>query len=217
MGIEAFTTTRRDGHLRESRALSRYLKRRGWPTTVATGEQVHRAKISIVPALGQPRQYAGVDGLITTVENQPLGIFTADCVPVFVSARDGEVVGVLHAGWRGVQGKILARAVRLLNRRWRIRPREIRAWMGPFIGPCCFEVKWDVARHFPGARRRSKDRWTVDLGRALKRQAAALGIRWAQPAAPGCTMHGSHWHSYRRDQTAHRQVSLIRKTPAVVQ
>lgn len=213
MKIEAFTTTRRDGHLREPHALARYLKRRGWATAIATGEQVHRVKISIVPALKAPREYAGVDGLITAAENQPLGIFTADCVPVFVSARDGDVVGVLHAGWRGVQGKILERAVRLLYRRWRIRPREIRAWVGPFIGPCCFEVKWDVARHFPGARRRRNDRWTVDLGAALRRQARALGIRWDRSCdARGCTLHKRTWFSFRRDQTANRQVSLVVKT-----
>jgi YfiH family protein len=214
----SLTTRRRDGHLRDPKALQRFLKKCRWPSAIATGEQVHRVKISVVPSLPRPQVYAGVDGLLTDVANQPLGMFTADCVPVFVSAKNGAVVGILHAGWRGVQGKILMRAVRLLKKRWGIAPADVRAWVGPSIGSCCFEVRWDVARYFPNARRRVKDRWTVDLGKALQCQAISLGIQWSRPAtSKGCTMHDKRWFSYRRDQTADRQVSLILKTPSVVQ
>jgi YfiH family protein len=142
--------------------------------------------------------------------NQPLAIFTADCVPVFLIAEQAGVVGLLHAGWRGVRGHILARAVRQMRRRWHVSPPAIRAWAGPSIGPCCFEVQWDTARYFPSTRRRSKGAWRVDLVGELHHQAKRLGIRWSRKnPSQGCTMHGSRYYSYRRDKTDKRQVSVI--------
>ncbi|WP_434057093.1 laccase domain-containing protein, partial [Candidatus Pseudothioglobus singularis] len=29
-------------------------------------------------------------------------ILTADCLPVFVSKKDGSMVGIAHAGWKGL-------------------------------------------------------------------------------------------------------------------
>jgi YfiH family protein len=207
-----FTTGTRHGNVRAPGALVRLLKSKKLPTAVATAEQVHGPSVVVVPALKSPRKFSSADGLLTQESGQPLAIFTADCVPIFVDAGAGRVVGILHAGWRGVRGRILTKAVRLLKKRWGLRPREIRVWAGPAIGPCCFEVQWDVARHFAQARRRYRDRWSVDLLKALKREARMLGVRWVvQKALQGCTMHRSQYHSYRRDKTDQRQASVIMK------
>ena len=166
----------------------------------------------IIPQLTKAKKYKKTDGLLTDRSNQPLAVFTADCAPIFVSADQGRVVGLLHGGWRGVRKGILSKAVRLLRRKWDIRASQIMAWSGPHIGPCCFEVQKDVARHFPRSRRRSKGRWTVDLAAELARQARRLGVRWVRKRAfEGCTMHQSRFYSYRRNQTPKRQVSVIMK------
>jgi len=209
--VHAWTTNVRHGHLRAQGALPRYLQKKKLPLTPATGEQVHRARMAIVPKLSSARIFAGVDGLLTDESHQPLAIFTADCVPVFLQTRDGQVIGLLHAGWRGVQSKILTQAVRLLKRQWSIRRSEVMVWAGPSIGPCCFEVLWDVARHFPKARKRHGQRWRVDLWSALQAQAKQLGVRWTGQR-PACTKHTPAYFSYRRDATEKRQVSLILKT-----
>jgi hypothetical protein len=166
----------------------------------------------IVPTLKKSREYKGVDGFLTDHAQQPVAIFTADCVPIFITADDGHVAGLLHAGWRGVQKGILAKAVRLVQRKWRLKPSQITAWAGPHIGPCCYEVQEDVAGHFPRSRRRWKGRWMVDLAAELARQARRLGIRWvSKKGFGGCTMHQSRFYSYRRNQTSRRQVSVIMK------
>jgi YfiH family protein len=173
---------------------------------------VHGNRIAVATRLNKSKKFPGVDGLLTDQANLPLAIFTADCASIFIADKKQKVVGVLHAGWRGVQTQILAKAVRLIWRKWRISSRALSVWLGPCIGPCCFEVQWDVARHFPKTRRRSGDRWTVHLARELRLQAKALGVGWLlKNTLEECTMHGSRHFSYRRDKTSKRQASIIMK------
>ncbi len=212
MKVISFTTERRHGNAREPQALERFLRDRKYPGHPATAEQVHGIELKIVPRLASSRRYARADGLLTDISRQPLGIFTADCLPVFIAAPRAGVVGVLHAGWRGLKDGILPSAVRVLRQRWGIRSAEINIWSGPAIGFCCFEVGWDVARHFPRARKRFKDRWRVDLQGSLREQAQALGAHFRSTAAARrCTMHGPYYYSHRRDAMLDRQVSVIIK------
>jgi YfiH family protein len=210
--LVSFTTQARHGDARAPGALKRILKSQSLPTAFACAEQVHGVLIQVVPALSKPKRFLRADGLLTAAENQPLAIFTADCVPLFLCADEGRVIGILHAGWRGVRGQILAQAVQLLRRKWRLKPSQVVAWPGPHIRPCCFEVRWDVARYFPASRRRSGGRGRIDLAEEIKRQARRLGVRWvSKKVHEDCTMHGSRHFSYRRDKTAKRQVSVILK------
>jgi YfiH family protein len=212
LSLAAFSTGSRQGDARAPGALARLLRSKKLPISFACGEQIHRTRIAMIPQLMKAKKYKSTDGFLTDRTGQPLAIFTADCVPIFVSADHERVVGLLHGGWRGIQKGILAKAVRLLRRKWRISPSQITAWAGPHIGPCCFEVQEDVARHFPRSRHRRKDRWTVDLAAELARQARRLEIRWLRKKGfEGCTMHQSRFYSYRRNQTPQRQVSVIMK------
>lgn len=206
----AFTTARRDGNARAASRLAHILKSRRVPGRIATAEQVHGTRIVVVPALKSPRKYPSADGLLSAAAGQPLGIFTADCVPIFIEAPAQRIIGALHAGWRGVQGHILGRALGILRRRWGVLPRDVHLRTGPSIGPCCFEVRSDVAKYFPASRRRRGDRWVVDLPDAVRRQARQLGIPAKQIAvSAACTRHQRRFYSYRRDATDERQISVI--------
>ncbi len=88
------------------------------------------------------------DGLITNEKNIPMVIFSADCIPVLLAAKDGNAVGAVHAGWRGTEKKIPKKAVRLMEKNYGVRPENIIAAIGPGIGPCCFEVGEEVAAQF---------------------------------------------------------------------
>jgi polyphenol oxidase len=205
-----FTSGRRDGDARQPSDLLRLLKKHGVPPNIATGRQVHDVRLRVIERLDQAQEFPGFDGFLTDVPGQPLGIFTADCASIFLSAPSRGVVGLLHAGWRGVRSGILRQALLLMRKRWRCRSKDVQVWLGPSIGGCCFQVQWDVARYFPATRRRRGDRWTVDIARELQLQATRLGASFLKRPV-SCTHHKGSFHSFRRDQTKERQISVIMK------
>ncbi|HXF36923.1 MAG TPA: polyphenol oxidase family protein, partial [Actinomycetota bacterium] len=83
----------------------------------------------------------GADGLVATVPGLALAVTCADCLPVVLAPGDGRAVAVVHAGWRGIAAGILQRAVAALGGR-----RDLRAAIGPAVGPCHYEVGDDVVR-----------------------------------------------------------------------
>ena len=86
------------------------------------------------------------DGYITKEVGLPIGIKTADCVPILLEARDDEdkviAVSAIHAGWRGTADKISKNAMdEFLKLGAKIE--NIYVAIGPCIDVCCYEVGED--------------------------------------------------------------------------
>ena len=88
-----------------------------------------------------------VDALVTALPRVCIGISTADCVPVLLYDPKHRVIGAAHAGWRGMVGHILAHTIELM-RTLGTNPRDLRAVVGPCIGPDSFEVGEEVVDAF---------------------------------------------------------------------
>ena len=84
------------------------------------------------------------DGLYSGPGGRQIGVWTADCLPVLLAAPSGRHVAALHAGWRGAAAGIVREGLRRLCRESGALPGEVRAVMGPSIGPCCYDVGPDV-------------------------------------------------------------------------
>ena len=84
------------------------------------------------------------DGLWTDEPGVPIGALAADCLPIALARSNGAApaLAVLHAGWRGLLGGIVASGVEAL------REGQLAAIVGPAIGPCCYEVGDEVAEPF---------------------------------------------------------------------
>jgi YfiH family protein len=97
---------------------------------------VHRARPG---ARGEPG-----DGLWTDEPGLPILAMSADCLPIALARvnGDGPAVAVVHAGWRGLLDGIVESAVAALG------DDKLAAAIGPAIGPCCYEVRDDVADPF---------------------------------------------------------------------
>lgn len=98
----------------------------------------------------KPRTQA--DAIITRKRGVALTMSTADCVPLLFHDPVTEVIGVAHAGWRGTARGIAAATVAAMGEQFGSRPADIRAGIGPSIGPCCYEVSDEVQELFLGQR-----------------------------------------------------------------
>lgn len=156
-------------------------------------EQCHGHRIALVGeadrgrgALDAATALPATDALVTDRPGLWLAILVADCVPLVLADPKRGVVALAHAGWRGTVDGIAALTVAAMEESFGCRPADIRAGIGPSIGPKDFEVGPEVAREFRTAfpqerwpeliRKGSGDRSLVDLWRANALQLEAAGL-----------------------------------------
>ena len=144
-------------------------------STVVLGNQVHGTEVRTVGSAGGWLQIEGVDGWVTTSPGVLLTVTVADCIPVYL-AIPGRGIALLHAGWRGTAGGILAGGARALTVAAMSNQSEIIMHCG--IGICgeCYEVGSEVVTGC-GLPADGGGPWHLDLRAVLAEQAAALGIR----------------------------------------
>ena len=129
---------------------------------------------------------AEADGLVTRTPELALMVFSADCV------------AAVHAGWRGTVKGIAAKAVREMC----CPPETIRAWIGPAIGPCCYQVGDEVRDALREQLGEETEPFIlgdkVDLKGFNRRLLERSGVRNID-VSPICTMcsHEEYWsHRY---------------------
>ena len=177
-------------------------------------KQVHGTAATTVRDPAAPGQAAGAgecDALATDRTGVALVIQTADCVPILLAAP--RAVGAAHAGWRGSAQNVAASAVAAL-RALGAAPESLAAWLGPSIGPCCYEVGGEVAAQFAGdfVRAGCGGGYRLDLRAVNVAQLEAAGVpRSAIAVHPACTKCGGDGYaSYRRDGArAGRMIGLV--------
>ena len=84
------------------------------------------------------------DALITNDPGTALVVFTADCTPLLFHDPVTGAVGAAHAGWKGTAAAIGPKTVEAMVKEFGCAPQNIRAAIGPNIGPCHFETDSDV-------------------------------------------------------------------------
>jgi polyphenol oxidase len=60
---------------------------------------------------------ATADAAIAEAEGVVCCVTVADCLPVYLADRGGRIVGVAHAGWRGLAAGVLQETVKAMRRR----------------------------------------------------------------------------------------------------
>jgi YfiH family protein len=167
-------------HVRENRA--RVERMSGG--RLAQGRQVHGTRV----VEADPDATPDADGQVTAAEGVAPIVLVADCLPIALLAP--EAVGMVHAGWRGLAGGVVAEGVAALRA---LGAGRIAAAVGPGAGPCCYEVGPEVHAAL-GTRGR-----TADLKAIACERLEAAGVEDIHDCGL-CTMcDPERFFSHRRD------------------
>ena len=149
---------------------------------------VHRARPG---ARGEPG-----DGLWSDEADLPILALSADCLPIALARSNGRApaVAVVHVGWRGLLAGMIESAVAALG------GGALAAAVGPAIGPCCYEVRDDVAGPFrarfgPGIVEAGR----LDLWRAAEDALKGAGVAQVERVDLCTACHPELFFSHRRD------------------
>jgi YfiH family protein len=167
------------------------------PDRFLIGRQVHGAEIQIRDEPPDPNGFAEpgsvepaeVDGQATATAGLVPLVFVADCLPVALSGAEG--VAMIHCGWRGLAGGIVAQGAAAVG--------ATRAAIGPGIGRCCYEVGDEVLDAFASLGDGIADGRMLDLAEVSRRLLAQAGVDEVEAAGLCTSCEPELFFSHRRD------------------
>jgi len=167
--------------------------------------QIHSNIVLTEEEFSDPNQKA--DGVIFSYKtlnekNLTLAIKTADCLPILYIGETH--VGLVHAGWKGVQQKIHLHPELL-----KIKPTEI--YIGPCIHVNSFEVQEDFKEFFPKSSNfmEQDGKLYFDLVKEALGQLSQAFPDTKITESGICTFENNQYNSYRLNKTEKRNWNIF--------
>lgn len=173
-------------------------------------QQIHSAKA--VPATaGSEKPPIAADASFSRQAGVVCAVMTADCLPVLLADEQGQTIAAIHAGWRGLAAGIIDNTLKQLP------AHRYLAWLGPAIGPDCFEVGDEVRAAFvqrhrafaTAFKKQGQSKWLANIYQLARINLwqhhidQIYGGELCTVSAPDC------FFSYRRDGQTGRMATLI--------
>ncbi|MDZ4816818.1 MAG: polyphenol oxidase family protein [Verrucomicrobiota bacterium] len=157
----------------------RCLEKAGMPAAkLVRANQVHGHN-SVIVAEPQILPVPHTDGLITRTRGLPLGIYVADCCPVYIVDPVQPAIALVHAGRKGMEQEIVGKTVDTMKTAFGSNPAD----MSVFLGPCIHG-----------------DHYEVDIPQKLIAQCHALGITKVTDSGKCTACLPSDYYSYRMEK-----------------
>jgi len=100
------------------------------------------------------RKKINSDAMVTKVKGLVLGVVTADCIPIIIYDLKNEVVGCVHAGWKGIFSGIIENTVKKIKKL--NSKNNIYASIGPCISKKSYEVDLNFYKKFLNRSKKNK-------------------------------------------------------------
>ena len=115
--------------------------------------QIHSSIVHKITKV--PKKKLKGDSLITSKKGVALGILTADCAPVFIYDPANNLIGALHAGWKGAFKQIISKTLKnFISKGSNLN--NLIAVVGPCINRRNYEVKRDFLNKFITKKKSNK-------------------------------------------------------------
>jgi YfiH family protein len=183
--------------------------------------QVHGASVADADAARGAAAPPRADAAVARSPGTVCAVTIADCMPVLLAHEEGKVVGIAHAGWRGLAAGVLEATLEAM----RVPPRSVVAWLGPAIGPLAYEVGEEVRAAFLARDAQTEaafaparaGHWRLDLYAAARQRLGARGVARVHGGAFCTHSDAQRFFSWRRDRAVERMAALVWIDPGRVQ
>lgn len=173
-----------------------------WLEQIHSNRAVKALKTAIVEQADA--SYSNESGVVCAV-------MTADCLPLLVCSTDGVQIAAIHAGWRGLLAGVITNTVVAMQQ------QDLLVWLGPAIGPDCFEVGPEVREAFleksasfnDAFKQQGNGKWLADIYQLARIELAALGIVNVYGGTHCTFTEHERFYSYRRESQTGRMATLI--------
>ena len=173
------------------------------PKKLLLMNQTHSKKVIII----KNKNYKKInsDAIITKIKGLALGVLTADCVPIILYDNKNDIIGCIHAGWKGAVSGIIENTIykfKQLNTN-----NKIYGCVGPCIGKKSYEVSIDFYKKFLRKskknsiyfRKKSKSKKLFDLRKYVTDKLIKLKVKVDQ-INRDTFRDKNNFFSYRRSQ-----------------
>lgn len=181
------------------------------PDKVVSAKLAHGNQVLAV-GNGAGKIIEGADGLVTSESGLFLAVTVSDCIPAFFYEKEKGIIGVAHAGWRGIVQGVIGNAVEKISQLGG-NPKNLQVAFGPGINKCHFEIKEDVFDEFSGYPEHvlwKGEKTFVDLKGIVREQLSGIGIKGLNiEDNHNCTYCSEKLFSFRRDKTNKTMIATI--------
>ncbi len=108
--------------------------------------QTHSNKVIVINNKNKNFNRFNSDAVITKVSGLALGVVTADCVPIILFDVKNQIIGCIHAGWKGASSGVIENTIKKFKKLNSIN--NIYAAVGPCIGSKSYEVDFAFYKKF---------------------------------------------------------------------
>jgi YfiH family protein len=184
--------------------------------------QIHSDEIFLLKDESQTREQVSkinADAIMTHLSEIPIGIFTADCIPVLLYDPKLHVAAAIHAGREGTLQGIVNKSIMAMKREYGCQPQDLVAGLGLGIGGCCYEIDENCLNSFenkipfelPFVKPKENGKFLLDLFAVNAQQGIDAGLLPENILrSEECTFCSPmNYFSYRREGQTGRILTFI--------
>lgn len=201
-------TTRENGNMATFEARQSYLRDHFGDVKVFASEQIHGNTVKMIAFDNAKTIESGCDGLVYRDVGKRdrivLTMRSADC-PIVVAWDDVyNVIGICHAGWKGIIHNMVPAFIdSFIHAGAHIS--KVSMYISPHIHSCCYEfsepeIQYFIHKYPEGVVKQVGNKYYIDLANAICLDAVNHGILNRNvEISPHCTScQVSEYYSYRR-------------------